>query len=176
MVRPSITIVHVARPWTISRCPWTTKPSYTRRTNTQHLEKFQVFIAVTKSVTITTNPSSKLPYIVTSLLFPKWFSGTFHIDLGNVRCSNGTSQMVLGSVGWPNGTSQKVLGNVRCPNGTSQMVWWEVLNGLGLSGMAQWDIPSGPQEVPNGLGQVVMSQIILGNPTIGHPYHLVQWG
>ena len=52
----------------ISRCPWTTKPSYTRRTNTQHLEKFQVFIAVTKSVTIATNPSSKLPLAVTILI------------------------------------------------------------------------------------------------------------
>ena len=51
---------------------------------------------------------SWMTYIVTSLLFPKWFSGTFHVDLGNIRCSNGTSQKVLGSVGWPNGTSQVV--------------------------------------------------------------------
>ena len=98
------------------------------------------------------------------------------VPMEHPKWSDEKFQMVLGSVGWPNGTSQKVLGNVRCPNGTSQMVWWEVPIGLGLSGMAQWDIPSGPQEVPNGLGQVVMSQIILGNPTIGHPYHLVQWG
>ena len=45
-----------------------TKPSYTRQTNTQYLEKFQVFIAVTKSVTIATNPSSKLPLAVTILI------------------------------------------------------------------------------------------------------------
>ena len=44
--RSSIIIVHGGRPWTISRCPWTTKPSYARRTNTQHLEKFQVFVVV----------------------------------------------------------------------------------------------------------------------------------
>ena len=61
-------IVHGGHPWTISRCPWTTKPSYTKRTNTQHLEKFQVFIAITKSVTIATNPSSKLPLAVTILI------------------------------------------------------------------------------------------------------------
>ena len=52
----------------ISRCPWTTKPFYARRTNTQHLEKFQLSIAVTKSVTIATNPSSKLPLAVTILI------------------------------------------------------------------------------------------------------------
>ena len=56
--RSSIIIVHGGR-------PWTTKPSYARRTNTQHLEKFQVSVAVTKPVTIATNPSSKLPLAVT---------------------------------------------------------------------------------------------------------------
>ena len=39
-----------------------------RRTNTQHLEKFQLSIAVTKPVTIATNPSSKLPLAVTILI------------------------------------------------------------------------------------------------------------
>ena len=48
--------------------PWTTKPSYARRTNTQHLEKFQVSVAVTKPVTIATNPSSKLPLAITILI------------------------------------------------------------------------------------------------------------
>ena len=45
-----------------------TKPSYAKRTNTQHLEKFQLSIVVTKSVTIATNPSSKLPLAVTILI------------------------------------------------------------------------------------------------------------
>ena len=78
-------IVHRGHPWTISRCPWTTKPSYTKRTNTQHLEKFQVFIAITKSVTIATNPSSKLPLAVTILIAVEEVNSEpvgFHKSLG----------------------------------------------------------------------------------------------
>ena len=59
-IKSSMKVVHEGRPWTISRCPWTTKPSYTRQTNAQHLENFQLSISVTKSVTIAMNPSSKL--------------------------------------------------------------------------------------------------------------------
>ena len=40
--------------------PWTTKLSYTRRTNTQHLENFRLSVAVTKTITIAMNPSNKL--------------------------------------------------------------------------------------------------------------------
>ena len=53
-------LVHEGRPWTIIRCPGTTKSSFTRRTNAQHLENFQLFVAVTKPVTIATNPSNEL--------------------------------------------------------------------------------------------------------------------
>ena len=67
-IKSSMKVVHYSRPWTISRCPWTTKPSYARRTNTQYLEKFQLSIAVTKSVTIATSPSSKLLLAVTILI------------------------------------------------------------------------------------------------------------
>ena len=67
-IKSSIIVVHEGRPWTISICPWMTKPSYARRTNTQHLEKFQLSITVTKSVTIAMNPSSKLPLAVTILI------------------------------------------------------------------------------------------------------------
>ena len=67
-IKSSIIVVHEGRPWTISRCPWTTKPSYARWTNIQHLEKFQLSIAVTKSITIAMNPSSKLPLAVTILI------------------------------------------------------------------------------------------------------------
>ena len=59
-IKLSMKVVHEGRPWTISRCPWTTKPSYARRTNTQHLENFRLSIAVTKSVTIAMNPLTKL--------------------------------------------------------------------------------------------------------------------
>ena len=62
-IKSSMKVVHEGRPWTISRYPWTTKPSYARRTNTQHLENFRLSIAVTKSVTITMNPLSKLTSI-----------------------------------------------------------------------------------------------------------------
>ena len=46
-IKSSMKVVHEGRPWTISRCPWTTKSSYARRTNTQHLENFRLSIAVT---------------------------------------------------------------------------------------------------------------------------------
>ena len=59
-IKSSMKVVHEGRPWTIFRCPWTTKPSYTRWTNTQHLEDFRLSIAVTKPVTIAMNPSNKL--------------------------------------------------------------------------------------------------------------------
>ena len=47
-------LVHEGRPWTIIDYPWTTKPSYTKRTKAQHLE------LSTKPATISTNPSNKL--------------------------------------------------------------------------------------------------------------------
>ena len=56
-------LVHEGRPWMIIRCPGTTKSSYTRRTNTQHLENFQLFVAVTKPVAIAMNPSNELTSI-----------------------------------------------------------------------------------------------------------------
>ena len=66
-IKSSMKVVHEGRPWTIFRCPWTifrcpwaTKPSYTKRTNTQHLEDFRLSIAVTKPVTIAMNPLNKL--------------------------------------------------------------------------------------------------------------------
>ena len=59
-IKSSMNVVHEGRPWTIFRHPWTTKPSYTRWMNTQHLEDFQLSIAVTKPVTIAMNPSNKL--------------------------------------------------------------------------------------------------------------------
>ena len=59
-IKSSMKVVHEGRPWTIFKCPWTTKPSYTKRMNTQHLENFRLSIVVTKSVTIAMNPSSKL--------------------------------------------------------------------------------------------------------------------
>ena len=46
-IKSSMGDVHEGRPWTTFRCPWTTKPSYARRTNTQHLENFRLSIAVT---------------------------------------------------------------------------------------------------------------------------------
>ena len=59
-IESSMNVVHEGRPWTIFRRPWTTKSSYTRWTNTQHLEDFRLSIAVTKPVTIAMNPSNKL--------------------------------------------------------------------------------------------------------------------
>ena len=59
-IKSSMKVVHEGRPWMISRCLWTTKPSYAKRPNTQHLENFRLSIAVTKSITIAMNPSSKL--------------------------------------------------------------------------------------------------------------------
>ena len=53
-------LVHEGRPWTIIKCPETTISSYTRRTNTQHLENFQLSVAVTKLVAIAMNPSNEL--------------------------------------------------------------------------------------------------------------------
>ena len=53
-------LVHEGHPWTIIRCLGTTKSSYTRRTNVQHLENFRLFVAVTKPVAITMNPSNEL--------------------------------------------------------------------------------------------------------------------
>ena len=62
-IESSMKVIHEFRPWTISKCPWMTKPSYARRMSTQHLENFRLSIAVTKSVTIAMNPSSKLTYV-----------------------------------------------------------------------------------------------------------------
>ena len=53
-------LVHEGSPWTIIRCPGTTKSSYTRRTNAQHLENFRLFVAITKPVAIAMNPSNEL--------------------------------------------------------------------------------------------------------------------
>ena len=53
-------LVHGGGPWTIIRCPWTTRSSYTRRTNTQHLENFRLSVAVTKPIAIAMNPSNEI--------------------------------------------------------------------------------------------------------------------
>ena len=56
-------LVHEGHPWTIIRCLGTTKSSYTRRTNTQHLENFRLSVAVTKPVAIAINPSNELTFV-----------------------------------------------------------------------------------------------------------------
>ena len=53
-------LVHKGRPWTIIKCPRTTKSSYTRRMNAQHLGNFRLFVAVTKPIVIAMNPLNEL--------------------------------------------------------------------------------------------------------------------
>ena len=62
----SIPIVHVARPWTISKCPWTSKTFLDQTDEYTTLREISSVVTVTKSVTIATNPSNKLPLAVTS--------------------------------------------------------------------------------------------------------------
>ena len=53
-------LVHKSRPWTIIRCPGTTKSSYNGWTNKQHLGNFRLFGTVTKPVAIAMNSSNEL--------------------------------------------------------------------------------------------------------------------
>ena len=53
-------LVHKGRPWTIVRCPGTTKSTYNGRTKVQHLENFRLFGTVTKPVAIAMNSSNEL--------------------------------------------------------------------------------------------------------------------
>ena len=53
-------LVHESRPWTIVKYPGTTKLSYIRWMNTQHLENFRLSVAVTKPLAIAMNPSNEL--------------------------------------------------------------------------------------------------------------------
>ena len=67
-------LIHEGRPWTIIKCPGTTKSSYTRQTNMQHLENFWLSVAVTKPVAITMNPSNELTSISGYNFSSRWGS------------------------------------------------------------------------------------------------------
>ena len=53
-------LVYKGRPWTIVRCPGTTKSTYNGQMNAQHLENLQLFGTVTKPVAIAMNSSNEL--------------------------------------------------------------------------------------------------------------------
>ena len=64
----SIPIVHVTRPCMISGCPWTSKTSLDQTDEYTILGGISSVVAVTKSVTLATNPSNKLPLAVITLI------------------------------------------------------------------------------------------------------------
>ena len=67
-------LVHKGRPWTIIKCPGTTKSSYNGRTNAQHLGNFRLFVAVTKPVTIAMNPSNEFTSVSGYNFSSRWGS------------------------------------------------------------------------------------------------------
>ena len=64
----SVKVVHTNRPWTSSRCPWTSKTSLDQTDEYTTLREISSVVTVTKAVTLATNPSNKLPLAVITLI------------------------------------------------------------------------------------------------------------